>query len=398
MTQEWHVLYVTHPDLKKGYHTFFKVNKDTTININIPQEYFYKYHDIKIITTPTHEKVKFMKPLAFDPKTESIIGNAKIEYLSGFVLTQKLKEGAYLLGAQHPDYKNKVMLRASIASDTTINMVFPDSLRYVKRQLSVQSVPNSGLDVFCKPISTNKQQAADGTRYLGKTPLQAELIAGDYDLIYSAGQARTTSRITLPETYHNDTTKVVAVLECFDVPTTANNSNKTPVNKQDFATAYKTETNDIILNDAKRKVFDSHGTEIGSFNTTFKRNKAIECGEVLTAKEVIAEEHLEEGVFDVVEDMPQFPGGDAAMFTYLNTNIKYPKVAEENGVQGRVICKFVVDEDGSIKNVKVVRSVDPSLDKEAVRVIKSMPKWKPGKQNGKAVRVSFTTPVTFRLQ
>jgi protein TonB len=96
--------------------------------------------------------------------------------------------------------------------------------------------------------------------------------------------------------------------------------------------------------------------------------------------------------------MPSFPGGDAALQQYLSKNIKYPVVAEENGVQGRVIVTFVVERDGSITDVKVVKSVDPSLDKEATRVVKSMPHWIPGKQNGSAVRVKYTVPVTFKLQ
>ena len=103
-------------------------------------------------------------------------------------------------------------------------------------------------------------------------------------------------------------------------------------------------------------------------------------------------------VFDVVEEMPSFPGGQAALMQYLASNIKYPVVAQENGVQGRVIVSFVVERDGSISDVKVARSVDPSLDREAQRVVKSMPKWKPGKQNGSAVRVKYTVPVVFRLQ
>ena len=103
-------------------------------------------------------------------------------------------------------------------------------------------------------------------------------------------------------------------------------------------------------------------------------------------------------VFDVVEQMPSFKGGDAALMEWLNKNIKYPVVAEENGIQGRVVATFVVERDGSITDVKIVKSVDPSLDKEAVRVLKSMPKWIPGKQNGQAVRVKYTVPVTFRLQ
>lgn len=103
-------------------------------------------------------------------------------------------------------------------------------------------------------------------------------------------------------------------------------------------------------------------------------------------------------VFDVVEVMPSFPGGNGALMSYLSSNVKYPVVAQENGVQGRVIVSFVVERDGSISDVKVVRSVDPSLDREAARVVKSMPKWNPGKQNGSAVRVKYNVPVSFRLQ
>ena len=123
--------------------------------------------------------------------------------------------------------------------------------------------------------------------------------------------------------------------------------------------------------------------------------------EVVIAAPVEApvEEEEEEVVFVVVETMPESPGGQQALFKYLSENVKYPVIAQENGIQGRVICQFVVNKDGSIVDVEVVRSGgDASLDKEAVRVIKSMPKWKPGKQRGKAVRVKYTVPVNFRLQ
>lgn len=103
-------------------------------------------------------------------------------------------------------------------------------------------------------------------------------------------------------------------------------------------------------------------------------------------------------VFVVVESMPQFPGGEPALFKYLNDNIKYPVIAQESGIQGRVICQFVVNRDGSIVDIEVVRSVDKSLDAEAVRVISRMPRWTPGKQRGKTVRVKYTLPVNFRLQ
>ena len=115
--------------------------------------------------------------------------------------------------------------------------------------------------------------------------------------------------------------------------------------------------------------------------------------------EVKEEEEDEEVVFVVVEKMPEFPGGQQALFKYLSENVKYPAIAQENGIQGRVICQFVVNKDGKIVDVEVVRSGgDPSLDKEAIRVIKSMPPWKPGQQRGKPVRVKYTVPVNFRLQ
>ncbi len=109
-------------------------------------------------------------------------------------------------------------------------------------------------------------------------------------------------------------------------------------------------------------------------------------------------EEVTNKVFDVVEVMPSFPGGQGALMSYLNSHTKYPVVAQENGVQGRVTVSFVVERDGSITDVHVVRSVDPSLDREAARVVSSMPNWQPGKQNGSAVRVKFNVPVQFKLQ
>lgn len=127
-------------------------------------------------------------------------------------------------------------------------------------------------------------------------------------------------------------------------------------------------------------------------------------GAVLKAKEDIAApeppKHVveETKIFTVVEQMPMYPGGDAALMGYLRDNIHYPTVAAENGVQGRVVVGFVVERDGSITDVNILRGVDPSLDREAMRVVKSMPRWNPGKQNGSAVRVKYQVPVSFRLQ
>ena len=108
---------------------------------------------------------------------------------------------------------------------------------------------------------------------------------------------------------------------------------------------------------------------------------------------------VEDDIFVVVEENPQFPnGGTAGLLQYLGKNIKYPTIPQENGTQGRVTVQFVVNKDGSIVDVKVIRGVDPYLDKEAVRVISTMPKWIPGKQRGVPVRCKFTVPVTFKLQ
>ena len=102
--------------------------------------------------------------------------------------------------------------------------------------------------------------------------------------------------------------------------------------------------------------------------------------------------------FDVVEEMPQFPGGPSKLFEFLAQNVNYPTEAEKANIQGRVIATFVVEKDGSISNAKVVKSIDPSLDAEALRVINAMPNWIPGKQNNKLVRVLYTVPITFRLE
>lgn len=110
------------------------------------------------------------------------------------------------------------------------------------------------------------------------------------------------------------------------------------------------------------------------------------------------EESDDAPVFFIVEEMPQFPGGDLELRKFIAQSVKYPVIAQENGIQGRVYVQFVVGTDGSVGQVKVARGVDPNLDKEAIRVVESMPKWKPGKQRGKPVKVSYTVPINFVLQ
>ena len=133
------------------------------------------------------------------------------------------------------------------------------------------------------------------------------------------------------------------------------------------------------------------GTEDRNVTRTLKE-------EVVVEKKVEAPKEVKEEVFRSVEQMPQFPGGEAALMKYLQSHINYPPMAAENNVQGRVVVQFVVDKTGKVGEVKVVRSVDKDLDKEAVRVCKSLPKFTPGRQNGQAVSVWYTLPVTFKLQ
>lgn len=113
---------------------------------------------------------------------------------------------------------------------------------------------------------------------------------------------------------------------------------------------------------------------------------------------VVEEEEETQEVFFIVEEMPVFPGGEEALRKFIAQSVKYPVIAQENGIQGRVFVSFVVNQKGEVTNVKVARPFDPNLDKEAVRVVQSMPKWSPGKQRGKAVKVSYTVPINFVLQ
>ena len=117
---------------------------------------------------------------------------------------------------------------------------------------------------------------------------------------------------------------------------------------------------------------------------------------VSAQKTVVAKKNQK--VFDVVEQMPEYPGGQAALFEYLSKNIKYPADAEKKKVEGKVFVTFVVDTDGKITDVSLMRKVFPSLDAEAVRVISAMPNWIPGKQKGQVVRVKYTVPIMFRLK
>lgn len=144
-------------------------------------------------------------------------------------------------------------------------------------------------------------------------------------------------------------------------------------------------------------VEDTKEVETIDFSSEDDKNKVQEIIQAPVVKPADPEDD-ENYVFQVVEKQPEFPGGNEALIKYLGQNIKYPTVAAQNGIQGRVVCRFTVKRDGSVGDVEVVRKGDhPSLDREAIRVIESMPKWKPGQQRGKAVNCKFTLPVVFKL-
>lgn len=141
---------------------------------------------------------------------------------------------------------------------------------------------------------------------------------------------------------------------------------------------------------------DTEITDEADFSSEFKEDAEVDIQETV---EVVEEEPEEDNeVFLIVEEPPTFPGGDEALRKYLGSAVKYPAIAQENGIQGRVFVKFVINQKGEVTNVQVARPFDPNLDKEAVRVVQSMPAWKPGKQRGKAVKVSYTVPINFVLQ
>ena len=143
-------------------------------------------------------------------------------------------------------------------------------------------------------------------------------------------------------------------------------------------------------------VEDDVETQEFNFSSEDKADEIVEVKQVVIEDDE-PEEDIEE-IFVVVEKMPEFPGGMQKLMKYFSDNVRYPVVAAENGIQGRVVCQFTVWKDGSIRDIVVVKGVDPALDREAIRLIQNMPKWKPGEQRGKAVSCKYTVPVSFRLQ
>ncbi len=154
--------------------------------------------------------------------------------------------------------------------------------------------------------------------------------------------------------------------------------------------------NEVMDMDAQKEDNTARGVVTQEGSDDADKFKAVQ--EVVVVKEPEPEVKKEEEIFQAVEQPAQFPGGDAAMMKWLANNVRYPESAQQNDIQGRVIVKFVVEKDGSIGQATILKGVDKDLDREALRVVKKMPKWQPGKNNGVAVRSYFNLPVVFRLQ
>ena len=144
---------------------------------------------------------------------------------------------------------------------------------------------------------------------------------------------------------------------------------------------------------ARNRAANGGKCETAEQNYTNARNRKPVVAPVITETKVVEEPK----VFNVVEQMPEFPGGDGALFSFIQNNIQYPSMERDNDIQGKVIVGFVVMEDGAIADVSIKRAVSPGLDKEAARVVRLLPKFKPGKQQGKAVRVNYVLPIVFKL-
>jgi len=153
-------------------------------------------------------------------------------------------------------------------------------------------------------------------------------------------------------------------------------------------------TQETVLSDIIDIRENKEDIQTKDFNSEDDKNKKVVIQAPIAAP---VEEPEENRIHVVVERMPEFPGGEAAMNQFINRTIRYPVIAQENGIQGRVVVQFVVNTDGKIVDVEVVRGVEESLDKEAVRVVKAMPPWNPGRQGGKNVRVKYTLPIRFRI-
>ena len=154
---------------------------------------------------------------------------------------------------------------------------------------------------------------------------------------------------------------------------------------------------DYVYDEPQKQQPVKKGKKAGTIKVNGQEIKVVEQDDIVTMEGEVDQDQAKEDAFDVVEEMPEFPGGPKALMDYLMENVKYPKTAFDADIQGRVIAQFVVDKEGTVRDAHVVKSVDPALDAEALRVINNMPKWRPGRQNGKVVNVKYTIPVSFSL-
>ena len=153
-------------------------------------------------------------------------------------------------------------------------------------------------------------------------------------------------------------------------------------------------------NYSQAKIDYLNALEVKPQNAAVINDRIYEIEKRITEKEIIIieEENDETHIFENVDEMPEFPGGEEALIMYIKSSIRYPAIARENGISGRVFVQFIIEPTGEVSNAKVTKGVDPSLDREAIRVVQAMPKWKPGKQRNQPVRVLYAAPIIFNLQ
>lgn len=221
--------------------------------------------------------------------------------------------------------------------------------------------------------------------------VKPKLIIGSLilSLGFTACNTKSNNSTTSNSTSAKDSNNIESLTECY-APIAENNLDTIEKNISTKKTR-----------DIKNNNIDSKADSIDSFILSLKPDKIIVEIDTAEQYEIISTcykviENDSNSIYEVVEQMPEFQGGEREMFKFIGSNIKYPSNIGE--VQGRVICRFIVEKDGKIGKIEVVRSVYPDLDKEAIRIIRSMPKWIPGKQNGLNVNVWFMLPINFKLQ
>jgi len=188
-------------------------------------------------------------------------------------------------------------------------------------------------------------------------------------------------------------TGTVDVLEMEAVEVT---EDMTEITRQDQPEPEKMENKPQPTQVAERLVIVDDSKDLGDDDMEFDAD--TDESEAIVVDNSETEEEVDVKIFVIVEKMPEFPGGDLELRKYIAQNIKYPNIARENDIQGKVYVRFVVTEKGTVENVQIARGVDPLLDQEAIRVVESLPTWKPGEQGGKKVKVWYTVPINFQLQ